>query len=472
MSTPEVTSVERLAKNTSSATVWRLAAIVHDWRLMKWLLALNVGLAALGVAMTGRADDSLTLADVVAAARAHAADAKEAQAKAESARENERAQIGGYLPSLRADVGGGQTWSHGYAPNPVTGRLAGAASETLAGNVGAAMSWTAWDFGRTSSAVAAARANHGAESARARAAENDAIKTASTLFLTAVFDEELVHAAEATLKLREKHANLSHALVVAGMRPPIEEARARVELLMAKLDVTKAEQQLAQDRVRLFTILQMSPDSAAVHFVRPAVLPTLTADAHRAASQALKNRPEVHAAEADVEAHTETVDLAKAQRMPSIGLSLEGRYRATKQDDDARIFPTRSVAGLVTVNIPIFDWGVWGRVSVTRADLAAAEARASGVRARVKGQAAEAAYALKGAMSLVEQAKAARELASATLAVMEARYQAGRDGPFDLFEAANKDREARTATLRAELALATATIESLAATGRLAELER
>jgi outer membrane protein TolC len=319
--------------------------------------------------------------------------------------------------------------------------------------------------------VGSARANARSASAHAAGAESDAAKTAATAFLTAVFDEELVGTASMTLKLRERHANLVKAMVLSGMRPPIEEARARVELLLAKLDVTKAEQQLAEDRIKVLTLLQINPEEK-IRFVRPAVLPTLTADARRASDLALKNRPEVHEADAAVQAQEENLDLAKAGRMPSVGVSLDGQHRTSQSDDDARIFPNRSFTALVSVSVPIFDWSTWGKIPVARATLDAAHARAEGVRSRVQGEAAEAAYELQNAASLVEQAKAARELASATLTVMEARYQAGRDGPFDLFEAATKDRDAREATIKAELALATATVDALAATGRIEELVR
>jgi outer membrane protein len=458
---------------------------------MRYALAACVGLLAFAGNEVARAQDgreepprregssgrehasghALTLGEVVASARSRSADAKEARAVAESAESAVDASYAGYIPRLSGDLGGNRLWSHSYQPNPATGTLAGTAADSLNTNVGGNLQWTAWDFGRTTSAVGAAKADAKSQSARASGVANEVAKTAAVLFLTAVFDEELVGAAQSTLRLREKHANLSRALVASGMRPPIEEARARVELLMAKLDVTKAEQQAAQDRVRLLTVLQMDP-AESVHLVRPSVLPTLTADARRAADQALKNRPELEAANAGVTAQEENVDAAKAGRLPSIGVSLEGRHRTNKPDEDDRIFPTRSLTAMLTINVPIFDWAVWGRIPVAKSNLAAAESRAAGVRARIQGQAAEASYALQAAVSLVEQAKAARELAGATLAVMEARYQAGRDGPFDLFEAANKDREARTATIRAELALATATVESLAATGRIQELAR
>lgn len=423
------------------------------------------------MASTSRAQTSLTLSEVVTTARARAADPQEARAQAEAADAAADAALAGYLPSLDAKLSANRAWTHSYQPDATTGTLTGNASATVGTNVGGVLSWTAWDFGRTSSAVGAARADSRSSQRRSAAASNEAARSAASLFLTAVFDEELVKVAQTTLALREKHANLSRGLVLAGMRPPVEEARARVELALARLDVTAAERQLAQDRVKLATVLMMDPDRD-MHLVKPAVLPTVAADPRHAAEDAERRRPEIGAANESVTASEELYDAAKAARLPKFGLALDASHITTKPDEDTRWFPTRGLTGMVTLTVPVFDWAVWGRIPVARANVDAAQARANGVRARVRGQAAEASYAVQGARALVDQAKAARELAAATLAVMEARYAAGLASPFDLFDAAKKDGEARTVTIRAELLLATATVEALASTGRLEELAR
>jgi len=413
---------------------------------------------------------SLTLAEAIGAARSRAADAREARAAAEGADAAADAAVAGFLPNASAQASGNRSWTHSYQPDGA-GILAPTPSAAYGSNVGGAIRWTAWDFGRTTSAVGGAKAESRSAAARSTAAGNEAAKVAAALFLTAVFDEELVSVAQTTLNLRERHANLSKALVTAGMRPPVEEARARVELALARLDVTAAERQLAQDRVRLAVSIMADP-SAPVRLVRPSVLPTVSTDARRAAEQAEQKRPELRAAVTAVEAREEALDAAKAERLPRLGLSLEATHVLNKTDDDARVFPTRGATALLTATIPIFDWSIWGAIPVARAGVSAAEARKDGVRAQVRGQAAEASYVVQAARALVDQAKAARELASATLAVMEARYQAGLASPFDLFDAAKKDAEARTATIRAELQLATATVEALFATGRIEELSR
>lgn len=447
---------------------------------MKYLTtALCAGLAVLAAEPYAAAQDgvahgggrTLTIGDVITAARSRSPDAREAEANAEAADKSVNQAYSGYLPSLRADASGDRAYTHSYQPDFATGTFKGNPQATLGSNLRGTLSWTAWDFGRTTSAVGAAKANAAAAAAQHAATQNDVARQAANQFLAAVFDEELVANAKATLALRERHSNMSRALVASGLRPPIEEARARVESMLAQLEVTKAEQQVAQDKVRLQALLTMD-FSEGLKFVRPTVLPTLTSDARHAADLALRNRPEVSAANSRVTAQEESLDGAKAGRMPTLGVSLEGQYRTLRSDDDSRTFPTRGFTAMITVGLPIFDWSVWGQIPVAHANVAAAESRKSATLARVQGQAREAAIALHTAAALVEQAKQARDLAAAAMVIIEARYAAGRDGPFDLFEAARKDNEARRETIRAEFALATATIDMLAATGRLNEIAR
>lgn len=415
---------------------------------------------------------TLTLADAVSAARGRGPAAVEARANAEGAEAAADAAFGGYLPNASATGSGDRSWSHSYQPDTTTpGALRGTPNNTFNTSIGGSIKWTAYDFGRTSSNVAAARADSRTATARATVESNDAAKNAAVLFLTAVFDEELVAVAQATLSLRERHTNLSRGLVAAGLRPPVEEARARVELALARLEVTSAQRTAATDRVKLATALVMDP-TTPINLVRPSVLPSFAGDVRHAEEAALQRRPELKAADAAVEASEEKLDAAKADRYPKLGVALDGSYAITKPDEDARFLPARSLTAMLTATIPIFDYTVWGNVSVAHSSVAAAQARATGTRARIRGEAAESAFAVQSARSLVEEAKQARELASATLAVVEARYQSGLASPFDLFDAAKKDAEARTATIRAELALATATVEALSATGRLDELSR
>ncbi|WP_394820690.1 TolC family protein [Pendulispora albinea] len=428
-------------------------------------------------AFTAHAQDAyeLTLPAALVMARTRAAEMRAARARHETASAEADAALAGYLPSLSGQAGAGQTWSRtegktldesgntvDYVDNGTRRQLDASAS----------LRWTAFDFWQTPSRVGAARADARAAFQRVRATANDTTRAVASAYFTVVFDQLLDENAKLTTQIRERHAAITHGLVASGIRPTVEEARARVELDLARLESITTERQMAQDKVKLATILLLPP-TTPIKVVRPAVLPKATEEPKLAANEAAERRPEVRAAYESVEARERALTAAKVERLPTIGASLDATHRSTLADrEDPRYPKENALAAMLTVSVPVFDWRVWGQVPVASGNLAAAEAERAGTVARVRGEAAEAAYGLQSARLALEQSRSTRDLAGATLAVMEARYQAGLVTTTDLFDAAARDADARRGLIRAELGVAQAVIQELAATGRITELER
>ena len=413
---------------------------------------------------------TLTIAAVMTMARERGTDVREARGVAQVAEAQVSAAYGGYLPSATARATASDGWQRA---NVVTrgGPLLGVTNSTTHGEVGGTVSWTAWDSWRTPSNVASARATFRAAEHRVTAASQSTAAMAAQDFLDVVFADARAEVARATVKIRERHSALARGLVVAGIRPPVEEARARVELEAARADVIALESLSAQNKVRLATLLQLDP-TTSFKLVRPAVFPTVTEDAHRAEAQAIATKPELRAVHEDVTAREEAVSAANAARLPTINLSLSGAMTASRNDDDPRFLQGRNATASISLSVPLFDWTVWSRPAIERGSLAVMQARANAETARVRGEAAQSAYRTHASRALVEQARKAAEVAAATLAVVESRYQGGLASPLELLDSGTSDAVARRKLVEAELELASATVQVLAATGRLSELER
>jgi outer membrane protein TolC len=413
--------------------------------------------------------ETLTLAGALAMARARSADVRAAQAQEDAADAAADAALAGYLPSLSGQVGASQTSARVTTherESDVVGRAVIRQHE-----VSAALRWNIFDFGQTPSRVGAARASARAAEQRRRTTTNETLRSVATAYLVVAFDELLVENAKLTAKIRERHALISKAQAASGVRPTVDEARARVEFELARLDVIALERQMAQDRVQLATLLLLPP-VANFKITRPQ-LRIVNDDPNASARIATERHPAVHAGAEEVVAREEELSAASYARLPTLGVSLEAANRApVGSDRDIRYPSDASLTARATLTIPIFDWHVWGQVPVARENVSAAMAERDGIVARVRGAAAQAAYAVQAAKVVVEQARSTRELAGATLAVLEGRYQAGLATSTDLFDAAGREADARRVAIRAELELATATVQALAATNRLGELER
>ncbi len=434
------------------------------WVWFLWVVTIVV------TARSASAEERLTLGSALVLAKTRSPAAREARAYRESADAGASAAIAGYLPSLSVRAGATQSWSESTYRASAS-RIVENASEHLGAEASARIGWTAFDFGRTPSQVAAARADARAAALRAAGTTIDVERAVASAFLTAVFDEDFVDVERTTVKVRERHAALARGLVQSGLRPPVEEARARVELESARVALMGAEAAQQEDRVALATLLVLDP-SAELSLVRPSMLPTLTDDPAVAARRAAERRPDVGAAEADVAARSEDLAATRAARLPRFGVDVEASQRWDRPDSDTMLFPSRALVATASVSVPIFDWALVGRARVLEGQVEAAEARRTAATSRVKGEAAQAAIRARTARAVVAQAKRTAELAAVALAVVEARYQTGVASPLDLFDAAGRDADARYGLVRAERALAIATVDLLAATGRIQEIAR
>jgi outer membrane protein TolC len=416
-------------------------------------------------------EQTLTIGAAMSMSRERAPDVRSARGAAQAADGEVDVAIAGYLPTATAHVSASNQWQRANVLVRGTGAQVGVTGESAQAEVGGGIAWTPWDSWKTPSTVASARATSRAAQARIAVATLSTAAAAALRYLDVLFDDARVEVARTTVKIRERHAALARGLVVAGIRPAVEEARARVELEAARADVIALESQGAQDRVRLATLLQLDP-TVALRLVRPAVLPTVSDDARAAATEALRVRPEVRAAQEDVAASEASVTAAGAARWPQLTVRAGAADEMTRTDADPRFLQGRNASAGVTVSVPLFDWAIWSRPAVERGGLAIAQAHAAAASSRVRGEAAEAAYRTRAARALLDQTKKAAEVAAATLAVVESRYQSGLASPLELLESGTSDAEARRKLVDAELELATATVQTLAATGRLSELER
>jgi outer membrane protein TolC len=430
-------------------------------------MVLVVGLVLPAVA---RAQDEqpssrvLTMRDAMRMAISASPDAHAADARVDRADAEHDLAVSRYLPTAEASVrAGGITTQDTLIFRRdhytlTTGYVEGRAD----------VRWTLYDFGRTSNAVSAADASkrgaeHGKEATRAQVA-----KQAAGLYVTVIFDEQIVASKKTAVKHRSRFLVVARGLVEKGVRPSLDETRAKVNLEAARHDLVIAEARLATDRARLAAVLNI--DSDKLPALAQPLLPNVDDDPMRAMAASEKSRPELAAAAADVEATDKRIDSARSGYLPRIGVDVGGSYRFTHRDFDDAVVPRREASALLVVSIPIFDWAIPANVDIARADHAAAQAREERTRRVTKLEAQESALGVRGARAAQARAKELSSTASQALAVMEARYASGLASALEIVDAEASDIEAREILAAADLRVQLATVELLTATGRSAQL--
>lgn len=407
---------------------------------------------------------TLTLAQAIGQAKTRAPDAQVAIARLEEAEAMTSQARAGHYPTVSV---GGRAGANGVADRlPQAGTRYVLYSNEAEGF--AAVTLNLLDFGKTSSAVEAAEHTQ----AGAAASRDVAIQTVARLtaeaYITALFDDALIDVAKVTMKTRGRHAAIARGMVAAGVRPAIDELRARVAVDQAKGAVLAAEATAEISHARLATLVFLDP--AREVRVKRIVLPTLdAAPAHDA--RTAEGRPEIAAAREEARSADATADAAHAQRRPTISVRGEGSIGVKRYDYIDAFWSAARGSGVVSLSIPLFDPAIGSRIDAAEARRAVSRARVVATMTTLKSQAYESAIAFRSAKALFADAQRVAEGAGAALAVIEARYTSGLASPADLGDAEAMDAQARANTIQAERQLALATVRHLASTNRLASLE-
>ena len=233
-------------------------------------------------------------------------------------------------------------------------------------------------------------------------------------FATALYWQRVMQAREEDVRSAANGVALAQARLAAGDTIPAEVAQAEMELRRAELERDNAMSRVAQ----AFDALGAALGDATLQIASldGALEETLTVPALASLAARLEASPFLAAAAADIAVQRAQLDVVQAQRTPDVNLDLF--YRRLGDRDNA-------IDVGVRLPLRLFDQGQ-GRLQATRAELAAAEARARTLRneqsLRLQAAHRKIARAIAAATVLREEIlpRAERVLQGA-----EARYRAG-----------------------------------------------
>ncbi|MCA8263991.1 efflux transporter outer membrane subunit [Burkholderia multivorans] len=213
-------------------------------------------------------------------------------------------------------------------------------------------------FGKTSSAVAATRANYESK-------QNDlaALKllvqadVASTYFLLRQLDSE-IHLTQGAVANREKTISLIERQLVEGIIRPGVLSSAQAELAKSRATLTAAQRQRAIVEHALAVLLGRAPsdffyDSHEQRLITVDIPPGLP-------SSLLERRPDIASAERRMAAANAEVGVAKAAYFPALSLTGSAGYESSSLGNlfnwSQRTFLLGPLVG-AALSLPIFDGG-------------------------------------------------------------------------------------------------------------------
>ncbi|MET0283381.1 MAG: TolC family protein [Polyangiales bacterium] len=322
-------------------------------------------------------------------------------------------------------------------------------------------------------AVTTAQLNAKAQSSAYVAAQRTAVQAAAELYLRAVAAGSFVDDAKLTLERRDSQWKAISGLSKAGLRPSVDATRAEIEAVAAKFALETREIELQSTGAALSVAVGGDPNQPVwpVGFddgSMPAPLDPL-----KASAVAVAQRPEVHQLELALASRRNDHRAAIGARLPTAGLLGTGNISYQNVIGDGNGYQGRFLngAGSIYVRWQALDPAIWRRANVTNKAIDEAQRQLEQQVLSVRAEVVDAAFQVKRARALVDQATQILAAAEAARTAQNERYRAGVASLLDLLDAEGVEQNARRQRIEAERDHRIARIRLLALCGEIDRLD-
>ncbi|MDD6976854.1 MAG: TolC family protein [Prevotellaceae bacterium] len=283
----------------------------------------------------------------------------------ESAIEDIKQSTSALLPSLSFSSSQNVT----YRPWPESNRatVANGYVETSVdkvyynGSYGLNANWTVWNGNRNYNQIKLNKIT-------AQKAELDSAYTANSiqeqiaqLYVQILYSHEAVNVCKKTLEVSTLNENRGKEFVSVGKMSKSDLAQLTSQRAKDEYSVVEAEGNLRNFKRQLKQLLQITNDEefdvTIPNTSDEMALQSIPA-MNSVYTSALNTRPEIKNAQIGIESSDLSIKMAKAQRMPTIGLSASAMTNTTSMSDNEwgiQLKNNFDVAGGLTLSVPIFD---------------------------------------------------------------------------------------------------------------------
>jgi outer membrane protein len=410
-------------------------------------------------------DSGWTLDACVQQALANSPAATIARQSEQSALEDVGAAKGRYFPDVSARAGY-RRWEtfiflpQGVAP-PGVPPIVGPVNEWR-GNFRA--EYTVFDSGRRSSEVKSAKSLNSAAHENSNRTKSEITFDVQSAFYELLAAQDQVVLAQARLERSQSHFRLASERKAAGAVPRADVTRASVDVSTAELDLvhTQSTERIARGHLNevMGRMAQEPLDIARIEAEPPSPEGT---EVQQSLAQAWGKRPEVLAAQHEVEAAQSRVGAVRSEILPRV--LAEGGYG--KLDED--FLPTNPdwYVG-VNVTIPLFDGGTRKhRIAKSRVDVSLEQAQLEQIKLSVQQEIWSAYSKWTEAYQSLQTNISRKAEAEETMTLSKARYEEGADTINDLLDAEVALDQAETGLNNARYQLYIAHASFLFAAGEL-----
>ena len=306
-----------------------------------------------------------TLADCVNYALANNISLKKTKVQQLSALEDVKQSQAALLPSLSFSTSQNVT----YRPWPETGRqtvtdgyVQSSVDKTYYnGSYSLNGNWTVWNGGRNTNQVKLNKLVEQQAVLDSAQTANSILEQIAQLYVQILYSTEAITVNTASWETSKTNEQRGEAMVKVGKMSKADLAQLTAQRAQDEYNMVEAESNLRNYKRQLKQLLQITDDEA-FDVVSPTAtdamalqdVPALNA----VYTATLEHRPEIKAAQLGVESSELSVKIAKAQRMPTVGLNAGLSTSTTSMGSSGwgtQMKTNFNVGGGLTLSIPLFD---------------------------------------------------------------------------------------------------------------------
>jgi outer membrane protein TolC len=266
----------------------------------------------------------------------------------------------------------------------------------------------------------AARARSSGMEFSARDSQDVVVLAVAGTYLQATATRDRVAASRAQVETAEALFRRATEQRDAGLATPVDVNRAQVQVLAQRQRVSALSAELAKQKIDLARLIGVST-ATVFELGEPLAFSVLAAPGLEEALAQAAQRAEIKAAEAEVRAAEQLLAAARAQRIPTAGVTADV---GVNKSNPTPAQVTYSLAAVV--RIPVWEGGrVGGETRLAEATLALRQAELDNLRGNVEAEVRRVFLDLTAAAEQVEVAQANLRVTTENLTLTRQRFDAG-----------------------------------------------
>lgn len=249
---------------------------------------------------------------------------------------------------------GRQTVANGYVQSSVNKTFYNG-SYSVSGN------WTVWNGGRNTKQVKLNKLTEQKAVLDSAQTANNILEQIAQLYVQILYSNEAIKVNKSSLETSKANEERGKTMVGVGKMSKADLAQLTSQRAQDEYNIVEAESNLRNYKRQLKQLLQITNDDefdVAVPEATDAMALEAVPALNDVYTATIEHRPEIKAAQLGVESSDLSLKIAKAQRMPTIGLNLGVATNTTSMSNDAwgsQMKTNFNVGGGVTLSIPLFD---------------------------------------------------------------------------------------------------------------------